>query len=161
MFENTAIEDNMQMPATPVTTEQPFTPVLLHCPKCNKAMSSKSGLTLHLKKCQTATPSGGLSMPASVRPEHKVTDINPHTNEFDGPDDNFTLGPRNDTPRRQKSDNDKGVFGGAFVVIPQVPVYLDIGFALFLGDYILEHGSENKALLAFAHQLRNLECSDE
>ena len=49
-------------------------------------------------------------------------------------------------------------FVGAFVMMPDyIPMFLDIDFCIALGNHILEHGSPNSAIMAFAHQLNKLD----
>lgn len=61
--------------------------------------------------------------------------------------------PRDDRqPRRKQAD-------AFFVVDDHYLVALDPDFCVTLADHILEHGSDNAALLAFAHRLQKL--SDE
>ena len=47
---------------------------------------------------------------------------------------------------------------GAFLVMADyIPILLDVDFCVALGNHILEHGSPNSAIMAFAHQLNKLD----
>jgi hypothetical protein len=48
-------------------------------------------------------------------------------------------------------------FGAFLVLADYVPILLDVDFCIALGNHILEHGSSNSAIMAFAHQLNKLD----
>ena len=109
----------------------------LTCKFCGRVVKSKSGLTNHEKICPKATSKEGMTMPstatmsapAPARPER--TERNGSRNPFQ--------------------------FGAFLVMTDYVPVLLDVNFCIVLGNHILEHGSNNSAIMAFAHQLQKLD----
>lgn len=58
---------------------------------------------------------------------------------------------------RDKNDKQGFSIGAFHVFTDHVMCFLDVTFALTLADLILEAGSDNKAILAFAHQLKKLD----
>ena len=48
-------------------------------------------------------------------------------------------------------------FGAFLVMADYIPILLDVDFCIALGNHILEHGSPNSAIMAFAHQLNKLD----
>lgn len=145
----------------------------LDCPFCGKSCNSPSGLTLHKKSC---------AKKHAVRPENKETDIDPRISdeEFEMEQPSAVYDdprPGDQEPRKWKKsqkpqqhvdqavvdavvDRIKGqpFFGfGAFAIMSEhIPVFLDINFAMAVGEELIKARPKNPAVLAFAHQLKNL-----
>ena len=144
---------------TTVVTEAP----MLTCAHCGKQTKSKSGLTNHEKICtknpsvaktpQPPTPAPA-PMPAQTYPARV-----PQTNHRDRmPDRTERTGERTNGQKPQANGQKSPFEIGAFFMMPDyIPVILDINFCIALGNHILEHGSTNKAILAFGHQCRKLD----
>jgi hypothetical protein len=155
--------------STHATRQQATASITLVCPHCRHKCNSKSGLTNHIKSCKEKS-----------RDEHKTTDIDRAVSveEFEIPEMPENIGNvkqdvnRGWKPHATKSgpptkvDKPKipakqSTFNiGAFMMFADhVPMMLDINFAITLGEFILEHGdaNSNRAILAFGHQLRNLD----
>jgi hypothetical protein len=125
----------------------------LVCQYCGKQAKSKSGLTLHEKTCDKKT--------TNVEETKVNTSI---TNSDDDIEDEeeYAREYKQQYNDREKS-NDKQAkmnpfqFGAFFIMADHVPILLDVDFCIALGNYILEHGSPNSAIMAFAHQLNKLD----
>jgi hypothetical protein len=128
----------------------------LCCRFCGKPVKSKSGLTLHEKTCPRRTD----------EPEDDQTQ-NPYGADELEPELDFEPEPErrssshDRTVERHEKANGKTPFSfqiGAFLVMADyIPILLDVDFCIALGHHILEHGSSNKAIMAFAHQLNKLD----
>ncbi len=62
--------------------------------------------------------------------------------------------PRKDTADKKQQPDGKAIFGAFYVMMDHVPIFLDLNFCAALADHILTHGSDNRAILAFGHQLQ-------
>ena len=145
---------------------------VLACAFCGKETKSKSGLTNHEKICAknpalvkstqpapAPTPVASVSapVPASTYTTARVPQIN-HRDRM--PSDRTTerTGERTNGQKPQTNGQKSPFEIGAFFMMPDyIPVILDINFCIALGNHILEHGSTNKAILAFGHQCRKLD----
>jgi hypothetical protein len=126
------------------------------CRFCNKVAKSKSGLTLHEKTCSQS----------SSNLEGKETDmVQSAVCTTPKPSGAPTPAPTPAAYRQERSGNSgNGVitknpfqFGAFLVMADYVPILLDVNFCIALGSHILEHGSSNSAIMAFAHQLQKLD----
>lgn len=159
----------------------------LHCPYCKKECSSKSGLTLHMKTCNhkpreenkvtdidphisieefeiddSSENFGNMQNYNQTTPRQFVPNkITPKPIESHRPYDPPKK-PKT-TPKQPPKQNKHNPFNmGAFMLFTNhIPMMLDIEFAITLSDFILEHGSNNSALMAFAHQLNSLSGDEE
>ena len=143
--------------------DQPTVAVVLSCRHCGKPVKSKSGLTLHEKTCEKA----GSAQATAGQPELEADFDEP--NPYDQSTVQRVPEQRNQRPERPEQRSEqrpaKPVKGnqfqlgiGAFLVMTDyVPIILDIDFCIALGNHILEHGSPNSAIMAFAHQLKKLD----
>jgi len=129
-----------------------------YCPYCNKPCSSKSGLTNHAKSC--AANVSEKKMPTT---SSDPRDIDPR---------GFVA----QTPRRLPNSEQTAVrppksepakapvmpfqMNSAFFIFEHLPILLDLNFAAALADHILTNGSENRAILAFGHQLAKMAGED-
>lgn len=117
----------------------------LRCPYCNKSCSSQPGLTNHLKACKSTN-----AEPAMTDPDPR--DIDPRKL------------PESPRPRASssppKKTNGPAFDIGAFLILEHLMIMLDLNFAAALAEHILTHGSENKAILAFGHQLTKVSGED-
>lgn len=112
----------------------------LTCKYCGKTAKSRSGLTNHEKTC-------------SKRP---IVD----DPTFPDNDDLNNLEPIQESAQDRKpfkTNSNPFQFGAFLVMVDYVPILLDVDFCIALGNYILEHGSSNSAIMAFAHHLNKLE----
>lgn len=142
----------------------------LVCKFCGKTAKSRSGLTNHEKTCSknqgaeelgektcsknqeveeldmsTAIPYGKTSSeqaPTRTRVASKMETTQDHTHSNGS----------------SKSPKNPFQFGAFLVMADYVPILLDVDFCIALGDHILEHGSPNSAIMAFAHQLNKLDA---
>jgi len=138
----------------------------LRCPYCDKFCSSKSGLTNHQKQCK---PVGARTSESRVGFEASdPRDIDPgRSGRLGMPTEpaerviRYESKPSR-TPVAPKPKASNGLFDiGAFLILGEhVPLLLDLNFASALADHILKHGSENKAILAFGHQLAKVSGDD-
>ena len=126
----------------------------LVCRHCGKAAKSKSGLTNHEKTCLKA-PKG----------REEVDDRSPRPDEANLSDQNrYDRDPRSDDDQDRQERHDRPKASktgqwqvGAFFLMPDhIPMLLDIDFCSALSAHILEHGSPNSAIMAFAHQLNKV-----
>jgi hypothetical protein len=118
----------------------------LACRYCGKEAKSKSGLTNHEKTCKKA-PKGSGDVNVSDRDQRPEE-------EDDDQDFDQDHGQRHD---RSKSPKTGQWQIGAFFMMPDhIPMLLDIDFCSALSTHILEHGSSNSAIMAFAHQLNKV-----
>jgi hypothetical protein len=62
--------------------------------------------------------------------------------------------PRNEEEMAKKAKSEKFEAGAYMVFCDYLVLLLDVITCTALGDYILRHGSDNSAIIAFAHQLR-------
>ena len=136
----------------------------LRCPYCDKSCNSKSGLTLHRKSCGkaiagTRKPESRMSDPRDIDPGRSGR-LGPTTSEpvmQTGRADQPTKAPM--TPKPKSSNGQFDI--GAFLILGEhVPLLLDLNFASALASHILRHGSDNKAILAFGHQLAKVSGED-
>jgi len=125
----------------------------LVCRFCGKPAKSKSGLTNHEKTCKKAPKDN-----AEVVEEADVNKQN--YGRSSRQDDNQDFDRDQDCDQDSRRDRVKpktGQFGiglGAFFIMADhIPMVLDIDFCSALSAHILEHGSSNSAIMAFAHQL--------
>jgi hypothetical protein len=123
-------------------------PTQLACKFCGKPAKSKSGLTNHEKICKLANNSE-VSPVVSAAP---VSSTNPYDRTVER------------APERHNSNGSKAPssrpgfqFGAFLVMTDYIPILLDVDFCIALGNFILEHGSANSAIMAFAHQLNKLD----
>jgi len=56
--------------------------------------------------------------------------------------------------KQSKIGSGSPTLGAFFVLERHIPVLLDIDMAREIASLIFEHGSENKAVMAFAHRLQ-------
>ena len=129
----------------------------LRCPYCNKSCSSRSGLTNHVKTCTKK----------SVGVETQTTDlrdVDPRSRSTELPQ---SSGPAPSAPRtaaksvpNPKPGNGPAFDIGAFLILEHLMIMLDLNFAAALAGHILTHGSDNKAILAFGHQLAKVSGDD-
>jgi hypothetical protein len=126
----------------------------LVCRFCGKPAKSKSGLTNHEKTCKKA-PKDQVEADEEV----VVNKSNPYERNSRADDDDQDRDQDRDQEcnRRDRSKPKTGQFGiglGAFFIMADhIPMVLDIDFCSALSAHILEHGSPNSAIMAFAHQL--------
>jgi hypothetical protein len=113
----------------------------LNCKFCGKAVKSKSGLTNHEKICPEATT----TIPEVTTMQSSAVASVPMRQ------------PRPERPERNGAVKNPFQFGAFLVMADYVPILLDVNFCIALGDHILEHGSNNSAIMAFAHQLKKLD----
>jgi hypothetical protein len=135
------------------------------CPFCDKTTAKKFGLRNHLKGCKKIPV--GANVDNAYDKAVKYTDDNiideNGIDEYDyesGMDMEDTDRDRNIQRNTQRDKQTSGLSGliGAFTVMSDhIPILIDINFAIALGDHILENGSDNKAILAFGHQLKKLD----
>jgi hypothetical protein len=111
-------------------------------------------LTLHEKSCpdRTGEPEDNRTPnPYCVDEPELETDFEPEPERRS----------HDRTVERHEKTNGKTPFSfsiGAFLVMADyIPILLDVDFCIALGHHILEHGSSNKAIMAFAHQLNKLD----
>ena len=106
----------------------------LTCRYCGKQCKTNFGLTNHLKTCK--------KKPAD---SEDPRDQDPRYQE------------RAPKPRPEVSSPPAAVMpsGDAFYISTEhYPVWIHIDFAAALAEHILTNGSQNKAILAFGHQLK-------
>lgn len=138
------------------------------CPYCNKPCVQNYGLRNHLNNCKMA-PVGADLDGAYNEAVHTTPTVKIITKPNTQNTQNRNMFNRNENMSRydeeidERDDRDDrrppkipNFDVGAFLVLDKVPILLDINFAVALGDMILEAGSENKAIIAFAHKLSNL-----
>ena len=121
----------------------------MRCPYCNKFCNSKSGLTNHMKSCHV------VAEPGVIDPR----DINPYDTEEPmvvRPEQK----PSRTTPTPKSAAGNPFNFGAFAILADHLPLFLDLNFAAALSEHILKHGSENKAVLAFGHQLAKVAGED-
>lgn len=156
--------------------------------ECGIECTSKSGLTLHRKRCPQASNSqptpqlamattNGHSYDDAVHqdfPEnnHRTRDdgvvegaarfenygqpiMGNRMNRSNGQNTRPT-GQFNDRPKRDPFD-----FGAFYVMRDHIPMLMDVNFAITVGRELLKHGSENRAVIAFAHKLVSLDYDEE
>ena len=127
--------------------------VVLACRFCGKPAKSKSGLTNHEKICPKANNKvAGATVPAS--------DTNPYDRVPERITDRSQDRPQERNHNGSKPSGPKAgpfQFGAFLVMADYVPILLDVDFCIALGNHILEHGSPNSAVMAFAHQLKKLD----
>ena len=125
----------------------------LVCRFCGKTVKSKSGLTNHEKICSKAPNNQKESN------MHMATSSNPYDHDLDERDVRDACDDEPGQERKTKSPKANPFnFMGAFVMMPDyIPMFLDVDFCVALGNHILEHGSPNSAIMAFAHQLNKLD----
>ena len=124
------------------TTMEPATQLV--CRYCGKQAKSKSGLTNHEKICPQASNSEVTTVVSAAPTQSQA---------------NYERPERNHGTNGSKPSPKAGPFQfGAFLVMADyVPILLDVDFCIALGNFILEHGSSNSAIMAFAHQLNKLD----
>jgi hypothetical protein len=116
----------------------------LNCQFCGRPAKSKSGLTNHEKTCQ--------KRPAQIEGDMEEVDrFDDHNEE-----------PVQERQERKSvgskvSKSNPFQFGAFLVMADYIPILLDVDFCIALGNHILEHGSSNSAIMAFAHQLNKLD----
>jgi hypothetical protein len=130
---------------------------VLACRFCGKPAKSKSGNTLHEKTCpKAANNCEDVSVSTS-------TAANPYQDRIPESRRQGAFGQdASDRPERSHDRSGGGMkapfqFGAFFIMADHVPILLDIDFCIALGNQILEHGSPNSAIMAFAHQLKKLD----
>jgi hypothetical protein len=120
----------------------------LVCRFCGKPAKSRSGLTNHEKTCKKAPKD---------HEEVNVSEVNPYDRnpraEDDGQDRDQECS-RRDRSKQPKSGQFQ--IGAFFILGDHIPMLLDIDFCSALSAHILEHGSSNSAIMAFAHQLNKV-----
>lgn len=121
----------------------------LRCPYCNKSCRSGSGLTNHVKTCPKKLI-GVETQTADLR------DVDPRSNaEFSrssGSTPSVSKTVTKPVPK-SKPSNGPAFDIGAFLILEHLMIMLDLNFAAALAEHILTRGSDNKAILAFGHQL--------
>ena len=122
----------------------------LRCPRCGRPCTSKSGITLHLKTCEAAMSTTNQEQDQPIQDdEYDPRDVDPR-----GPDPAPYQPQQPSRPPRPKTGVPFDI--GAFFILNHVLVALDLNFADALGQYILDNGSDNRAILAFGHGLKKL-----
>lgn len=139
---------------------------VLACAFCGKETKSKSGLTNHEKIC-AKNPALAKTAPQPTAPAPTPAPASTHTaarvpqaSHRDRMPERATerTGERTNGQKPQTNGQKSPFEVGAFFMMPDyIPVILDINFCIALGNHILEHGSTNKAILAFGHQCRKLD----
>lgn len=116
----------------------------LRCPYCNKSCRSTSGLTNHVKSCPKKS--------VGMEPQRAdLRDVDPRGHSIEPPKSNRPI----ISPPKLKPNG--SIFDiGAFWVFEHLMIMLDLNFAAALAEHILTHGSNNKAILAFGHQLAKI-----
>jgi len=124
----------------------------LVCRFCGKPAKSKSGLTNHEKTCKKAPKDC-----VEVDEEDDVNKPNPYERNARQGDEDRDQDHDQEFNRRDRSKPKNGQFsiglGAFFILADHIPMILDIDFCSALSAHILEHGSPNSAIMAFAHQL--------
>lgn len=153
------------------------------CPFCDKSCAKKFGLRNHLKSCKKKPEDTDTdkAYDEAVRLAERV-DVDEYEEEvddeeidprLDDKEDDIDMdypshskGPSMSTDRnhtstdRANSSRQSPFDVGAFLVMTDhIPLLIDINFAIALGEHILDTGSDNKAIMAFAHQLKKLDDS--
>ena len=106
----------------------------LTCRHCGKQCKTNFGLTNHLKTCK--------KKPVNT---DDLRDQDPRYQE------------RAPRPKNEATSPPAAVMptGDAFhIAVDYYPIWIHIDFAAALGEHILSNGSQNKAILAFGHQLK-------
>ncbi|MFA5766572.1 MAG: hypothetical protein WC919_01445 [Candidatus Paceibacterota bacterium] len=116
----------------------------LVCRFCGKPAKSRSGLTNHEKTCKKAPKD---------HEEVDVSEVNPYDRNPQSEDNSQDQEcSRRDRPKQKSGQFGIGL-GAFFIMADHIPMVLDIDFCSALSAHILEHGSPNSAIMAFAHQL--------
>lgn len=121
----------------------------MECVFCHRTFNKKFGLRNHLRSCPEAPKSADLDQAyhAGLRNGKEKKEVIPRT-----------VNTTREEPRPRKNQSELAEILGAFTVLADhIPLLLDINFAITLADHILEHGSDNRAIMAFAHQLKRLD----
>lgn len=150
------------------------------CPFCDKPCAKKFGLRNHLKSCKKKPADARVheAYDEAVRlaekmdvdeyeeEEEVIVDIIIDDEEEDDIDTDYpshSKGTNMSTDRNpisadRASSSRQGPFDiGAFLVMTDhIPLLIDVNFAIALGEHILDTGSDNKAIMAFAHKLKKL-----
>ncbi len=145
----------------------------LRCQYCGKTATSQSGLTLHMKVCKMApanAPTESQPSPQSnyITPDDSAEcDVDPRDVDPRDIDPRFAKQPEVPMRRPQQPKEERAPFNigpknggniGAFQIISDhILVFLDVNFAVALAEQILANGSDNRAIMAFAHQLKKLD----
>ncbi len=116
----------------------------LNCQFCGRLAKSQSGLTNHEKTCKQ-------------RPAQTGEDMNVEVDRFDDRDEPMPERQERKTTGSKPAKSNPFQFGAFLVMADYIPILLDVDFCIALGNHILEHGSPNSAIMAFAHQLNKLD----
>jgi len=81
-------------------------------------------------------------------------DINPLDVNPRGVDRPRPQAPANHNNKPKPKPSTDFEIGAFFVLSDHVPILLDLNFMAALADHIMHHGSENRAIMAFGHQLK-------
>ena len=128
----------------------------LRCPYCNKSCSSQSGMTNHIKRAHPTGTETQMEDPRDIDPRGQSSEPARHSRSTSTP----TPTPTSPAPK-QKSTGSGPFDIGAFLIFGEhIPIMLDLNFAAALSDHILKHGSDNRAVLAFGHQLSKASGDD-
>lgn len=128
--------------------QQSTAPCQLTCRFCNKLVKSKSGLTNHEKICPNREEEN-VSTVTAPNPYDRLPPLPPE------PPECTRERPRTSSTKPAKSSPFQ--IGAFLVMADYIPILLDVDFCIALGNHILEHGSPNSAIMAFAHQLNKLD----
>ncbi|MCK9557982.1 MAG: hypothetical protein M0R50_08090 [Candidatus Cloacimonetes bacterium] len=126
----------------------------LICQYCGKAAKSKSGLTLHEKTCDKRTCDKKEEAKVNVSTPNPYS---PDDREYDERDECDERDERHEKPNGKQAKASPFSIGAFLVMTDYIPILLDVDFCIALSNYILEHGSPNSAIMAFAHQLNKLD----
>lgn len=120
-------------------------------------MKSKSGLTNHEKICSERGETMSAQQPTYANAQDVDQDL--RSNDRLDRDDHRD----HSVDRRSNGKPKQGPFqfGAFFIMSDHIPILLDIDFCLALSAHILENGSSNSAIMAFAHQLSKLDGEGE
>jgi hypothetical protein len=124
----------------------------LVCRFCGKPAKSRSGLTNHEKTCSKAPKdSKKIDEEVGVKRNPHEWNLGSETPTDTEPDQECNLRDRSKQPKTGQFQ-----IGAFFILGDHIPMLLDIDFCSALSTHILEHGSPNSAVMAFAHQLNKI-----
>jgi hypothetical protein len=144
----------------------------LVCKFCGKTAKSRSGLTNHEKTCSKNQGAEELDEKTCSENQEVIEELDMSTAIPYGKTSSEQASMRTSrAPSKMEATQDHThsngsskpsknpfQFGAFLVMADYVPILLDVDFCIALGDHILEHGSPNSAIMAFAHQLNKLDA---
>ena len=124
----------------------------LLCDHCGHKCSSSSGLTLHRKTCKKVKANSVIHDQQSNGHQHEAGQWGSHQHDHQPKTRHAETNGFTQNAPRQALD-----LGAFFMATDHIFTLLHIDLAIALGRHILQHGSDNRAVMAFGHKCLTLD----